>query len=257
MRRTMLALSALATALALLSSFAVLASWLLDPAYRLHFGDSLLFVLGYTTLQGWILWSLVRDTPAVPWIAAARALAGWIFLALFVSIGPLWMRVSPARYVYQLFDWGPQARVGLFALVFLGRGAFDTLAAFVLTHDWWAPLRKRRPLLGRLVTAIPVAAIVCFIWVFFEMVRIDKQTFSPDAYDVAGVVLEGIDCPTLRDREGQTTSDLRQRGDRRYHVTIRWRCADVQVEVRAEDGRLGVARGPRLECCAGAPPVTS
>jgi hypothetical protein len=115
----------------------------------------------------------------------------------------------------------------------------------------------RRQLLGRLVTAIPVAAIVCFVWVFFEMVRIDKQTFSPDAYDVAGVVLEGIDCPTLRDREGQTTSDLRQRGDRRYHVTIRWRCADVQVEVRAEDGRLGVARGPRLECCAGAPPVTS
>ena len=72
MRRTMLALSALATALALLSSAAVLSSWLLDPAYRLHFGDSLLFVLGYTTLQGWILWSLVRDTPAVPWIAAAR-----------------------------------------------------------------------------------------------------------------------------------------------------------------------------------------
>lgn len=249
MRRTMLVLSALATAVTLLSSFAVLASWLLDPAYRVHFGDSLLFVLGYTALQGWILWSLVRDTPAVPWIALARAVAGWLFLALFVSIGPMWMRVSPARYVYQLFDWGPQARVGLFALAFLGRGAFDTLAAFVLTQQWWGPMRVRRPLLGRLVTAVPVAAIVCCIWVFFEMVRLDKQTFSPDAYDVASVVLDGIDCATLREREGQTTSDLRQRGDRRYHVTIRWRCGDVEVEVRAEDGRRGVARGTRLDCC--------
>ena len=257
MRRTMLILSAFATALTLLSSLAVLASWLLDPAYRLHSGDSLPFVLAYTVLQAWILWSFVRDTRAVPWVALARALAAWLFLALFVSIGPTWMRVSPARYVYQLFDWGPQARVGLFALVFLGRGAFDTLAAFVLTRSWWGPLRARRPLLGRLVTAVPVAAIVGCIWVFFEMVRIDKQTFSPDAYDVASLVLDGIDCPTLREREGRTTTDLRQRGDRRYHVTIRWRCADVEVEVRAEDGRRGVARRPRLDCCPEQAPLPS
>ena len=249
MRRAVLWLSALATAVTLLSALAVLVSWLVDPAYRLHYGDSLLFMLGYAALQAWILWSLVHDTPAVPWIAVAKALAGWVFIALFVSVGPLWMRVTPARYVYQLFDWGPQARVGLFALVFLGRGAFDTLAAFVLTQQWWGPMRVRRPLLGRLVTAVPVAAIVCCIWVFFEMVRLDKQTFSPDAYDVASVVLDGIDCATLREREGQTTSDLRQRGDRRYHVTIRWRCGDVEVEVRAEDGRRGVARGTRLDCC--------
>jgi hypothetical protein len=257
MRRAILVLSAFATALTLASALAVLTSWLLDPAYRLHYGDSLLFVVGYTALQAWILWSLLRDTPAVPWIAVARAVAGGLFLSLFVSIGPLWMRVSPARYVYQLFDWGPQARVGLFALVFLGRGAFNTLGAFVLTRDWWGPLRVRRPLLGRLVTAVPVAAIVCFVWVFLEMVRIDTRTFSSDAYEVAGLVLDGIDCPTLREREGQTTTDLRQRGDRRYHVTIRWRCTEVQVEVRAEDGRLGVAKGPRLDCCPEQPPVPS
>ena len=250
MRRAILALCAIATALTLASAFAVLVSCLLDPAYRVHYGDSFLFVVGYTALQAWILWSFLRDTPAVPWIAVARALAGWLFLALFVSIGQLWMRVSPARYVYQLFDWGPQARVGLYALVFLGRGAFDTLAAFALTRDWWGPLRVHRPLLGRLVTAIPVAAIVCFVWAFFEMVRIDSRTFSADAYEVAGLVLDGIDCATLREREGQTTTDLRQRGDRRYHVTIRWHCTGVQVEVRAEDGRLGVAQAPRLECCA-------
>ena len=257
MRRTILVLCALASALALLSSLAVLVSWLLDPAYRLYYGDSLLFVLGYAALQTWMAWSFARDTPAVPWIALARAVAGLIFLVLFVSIGPQWMRVSPARYVYQLFDWGPQARAGLFALVFLGRGAFNTLSAFVLTRHWWGPLRIRRPLLGRLLTAVPVAVIVSCIWVFFEMMRIEAQTFSPDAYDIASLVLEGIDCPTLRDREGQTTTDLRQRGERRYHVTIHWRCADMQVEVRAEDGRRGVARAPRLECCPGQAPLPS
>src|SRR5262249_38790730 len=126
MRRTILVLCALASALSLLSALAVLLSWLLDPAYRLYYGDSLLFVVGYAALQAWMTWSFVRDTPAVPWIALARAVAGLIFLALFVSVGPQWMRASPARYVYQLFDWGPQARAGLFALVFLGRGAFNT-----------------------------------------------------------------------------------------------------------------------------------
>jgi hypothetical protein len=259
LRRALLWLNALGTAVTLLSALAVLASWLLDPAYRIYFGDSLLFVLGYTALQAWFLWSFVRDTPAVPWIAVGRAVAGWIFIALFVSVGPLWMRLTPARYVYQLFDWGPEARIGLFALVFLGRGAFNTFSAFALTRDWWWPLRERRPLLGRLLTAVPVAIIVAFVWAFFQMVRLDATTFSPEAFEVARLVLDGIDCPTLREREGRTTTDLRQRGDRQYHVTIRWRCAEVQVEVRAEDGRMGVMRGPRLECCPerGQPPAPS
>ena len=257
MRRAILWLNALGTAVTLLSALAVLVSWLVDPAYRVYFGDSLLFVIGYAALQAWFLWSFVRDTPSVPTIAVMRALAGWIFIALFVSVGPLWMRLTPARYVYQLFDLGPEARLGLFALVLLGRGAFNTFSAFALTRDWWWPLRERRPVLGRLLTVVPVAIIVTFVWAFFQMVRLDVRTFSSDAYEVARLVLDGVDCPTLRERAGQTTTDLRQRGDRQYHVTIRWRCADMQVEVRAEDGRMGVARGPRLECCRGAGPGPS
>lgn len=251
MRRALIWLNALAIAVTLLSALAVLVSWVLDPSYRAHYGDSLVFVLGYIALQAWCLWSFVRVTSAMPWVAIARALAGWLFIALFVSIGPLWMHISPARYVYLLFDWGPEARVGLFAFVILGRGACNTFSAFALTRDWWWPLRARMPVVGRLITAVPVAAIVSFVWLFFQMVRIDNQTFSRDAYDVARLVLDGVDCPTLREREGQTTTDLRQRGDSHYHVTIRWRCTDVQVDVRAEDGRSGVARGPRLECCRG------
>jgi hypothetical protein len=249
MRRAILWLNALATAVTLLSALAVLGSWLLDPAYRIYFGDSPIFVAGYAALQAWFLWSYARDTPNVPLVAVLRAVAGWIFIALFVSVGPLWMRITPGRYVYQLFDWGPEARIGLFALVFLGRGAFNTFSAVVLTRERWWPLRERYPIFGRVLTAVPVAIIATFVWAFMQMVRLDATAFSPDAYDVARIVLDGIDCPTLREREGQTTTDLRQRGDRRYHVTIRWRCRDVQIEVRAEDGRMGVARGPRLECC--------
>ena len=102
---------------------------------------------------------------------------------------------------------------------------------------------------NELISKGAVAIIATFVWALMQMVRLDATTFSTDAYEVARIVLDGIDCPTLREREGQTTTDLRQRGDRRYHVTITWRCRDVQIEVRAEDGRMGVARGPRLECC--------
>lgn len=249
MRRALLWLSALATALSVLSALAVLGSWVWHPEYRVHYGDSLLFVFGYLSLQVWILQALVRDTPAVPRIMIARAVAGWVFIALFVSVGPLWMRVTPARYVYQLFDWGPEARIGLFALVFLGRGAFNSFAAFALTRDWWWPLRETRPLVGRLLTAAAVALIVGFVWLFLQLLRLDATTFSAEAHEVATFVLGSTECRMVREREGQTTTDLRQRGQRQYHVTIRWRCADMMVEVRTEDGKLGVARGPRLECC--------
>jgi len=107
------------------------------------------------------------------------------------------------------------------------------------------------------LTAVPVGIIATFVWAFMQMVRLDATTFSADAYEVARTVLDGIDCATLREREGQTTTDLRQRGDRSYHVTVTWRCRDVQIEVRAEDGRIGVARGPRLECCPGPGPGSS
>ena len=257
MRRAILWLSALATALSLLSALAVAGSWTFDPAYRLHFGDSIWLVLGYIILQAWILRAFVLDTPAAPWAAVARAIAGALFIVLFASIGPLWMRVTPGRYVYQLFDWGPETRIGLFTLVFLGRGAFNSFAALDLTRPWWWPLRDRRPLLGRLLTAMAAALLVGFCWLFVQMVRLDNATFSREAYDVAHLVLDGIGCDTLRARDGQTTTDLRQRGDRRYHVTIRWSCADVQVEVRDEDGKIGAAHGPLLECCAAPAPSPS
>jgi len=263
MRRALLVLNALGTALTLLSALAVLGSLLLVPAYRLEHQDSLLFVLGYVAVQAWFLWAFVRDTPAVPWIAVAKALAGLFLVATFKTIGPDWIHVTPARYVYQLFDWserldwGPNSRLGLYAFVFLGRGLFNTFSAFELTRPSWWSLRETRPLLGRLLTAIPLAAMVTCVWLFFEWRRLDVETFSADASEVARLVLDSIDCPALRQHEGGTTDDVRQRGERRYNVRIHWRCTDVLVAVQAEDGRIGVARAPRLECCQAEAPHPS
>ena len=259
MRRALLALNALGTAVTLLSALAVLGSLLFVPGYRIDHHDSLPFVLGYAALQAWFLWAFLRDTPAVPWIALAKAVAGLLLVATFKVIGPDWIQVTPGRYVYQLFDWsdrldwGPDARLGLYAFVFLGRGAFNTFSAFELTRPLWWSLRDTRPVLGRVMTAIPLAAMVTCVWLFFEWRRLDQSTFSPEASEVARLVLDGIDCPTLRQHEGGTTEDVRQRGDRRYHVQVHWRCTDVIVAVQAEDGRIGVARAPRLECCETAP----
>ena len=255
MRRALLILNAAGSAVTLLSALAVLWSLVLVPGYRLDHHDSLLLVLGYAALQAWFLLAFARDTPAVPWIAIAKALAGLLLVVTFKVVGPDWIHVSPARYVYQLFDWsdridwGPNARLGLYAFVFLGRGAFNTFSAFELTRPLWWSLRETRPLLGRLITAVPVAVMVTCVWLFLEWRRLDLATFSPDASEVARLVLERIDCPTLRQHEGGTTDDVRQRGERRYHVQIHWRCADVIVAVQAEDGRIGVARAPRLDCC--------
>src|SRR5262245_44082181 len=195
MRRALLVLNALGTAVTLLSALAVLGSLLLVPAYRLERQDSLLFVLGYVAVQAWFLWAFVRDTPAVPWIAVAKALAGLFLVATFKTIGPDWIHVTPARYVYQLFDWserldwGPNSRLGLYAFVFLGRGLFNTFSAFELTRPSWWSLRETRPLLGRLLTAIPLAAMVTCVWLFFEWRRLDVETFSAEASEVARLVL--------------------------------------------------------------------
>src|SRR5262249_37627060 len=116
MRRAILWLNALGTAVTLPSELAGPGPWLLDPTCRLYFAHSPPFVAGYAVLQAWFLWSYVRDTPSVGLVAVLRAVAGWILIALFVSVGPLWMRITPGRYVYQLFDWGPEARIGLFVL---------------------------------------------------------------------------------------------------------------------------------------------
>src|SRR5262245_12517658 len=263
MRRALLVLNALGTAVTLLSALAVLGSLLLVPAYRLEHQDSLLFVTGYVAVQAWFLWAFVRDTPAVPWIAVAKALAGLFLVATFKTVGPDWIHVTPARYVYQLFDWserldwGPNSRLGLYAFVFLGRGLFNTFSAFELTRPSWWSLRETHPLLGRLLTAIPLAAMVTCVWLFFEWRRLDAETFSAEASEVARLVLDSIDCPALRQHEGGTTDDVRQRGERRYTVRIHWRCTDVLVAVQAEDGRIGVARAPRLECCQAEAPHPS
>src|SRR5262249_25599707 len=162
MRRALLALNALGTAVTLLSALAVLGSLLLVPGYRIEHHDSVLFVLGYALLQAWVLWAFVRGTPALPWIAVAKAVGGVLLAAPFRVIGPDWIQVTPARYVYQLFDWndrldwGPDARLGLYAFVFLGRGAFNTFSAFELTRPMWWSLRDTHPVLGRLLTAIPL-----------------------------------------------------------------------------------------------------
>jgi hypothetical protein len=232
------------------SSLAVLGSDLVVPGYRDHYGDALPFVLGYTALQVWFLVIFVRASRATPWVAIAKAVGAYAFLATFTVVGPAWMAVTPSRYVYQLFDWGPNTKIGMFGFVFVGRGAWNTFNAFMATEDWWRPLRTTRPLLGRLVTAVPVVIIVACVWAFLTLVRIDAKAFSPDAADVARLVLADTDCPTIRSRDGTTTSDVRQRGTATYKVEIRWGCRMTQVVVTAEDGRLGTASTPRPECCA-------
>jgi hypothetical protein len=232
------------------SAVAVLVSDLVVPGYQEHYGDALPFVLGYTALQGWFLAAFLRGDRWMPWAAVAKAVGAWLFLATFTAIGPAWMAVTPSRYVYQVFDWGPNTKLGMFAFVFLGRGAWNTFNAFLATEDWWRPLRTTRPILGRIVTIVPVAIIVTCVWAFLTLVRLDAKTFSPDAADVARVVLADVDCETIRSREGTTTTDVRQRGAATYQVEIRYGCRGTQVVVRAEDGRLGTASAPRPECCS-------
>jgi len=249
MRRALRIVNVLIALTALASGLAVLGSTVLDPSYRAHYRDAVWFVLAYVALQAWIVVAFARDGWLVPWIAAAKAVAAWLFLLTFAQVGRFWMVWTPARYVYQLFDWGPGASIVLYAFVFLGRGTFNTLNAFYFTSHWWGPLRHRRPLVGRLVTAVPIAIAVLCIWTFFELVRLDHRTFSPEAHEIARLVYTELDCDTVRARDGRTSTDVRQRGDRRYVVRVSYGCADTQVIVQDPDGRIGTASGPRPECC--------
>jgi hypothetical protein len=90
-----------------------------------------------------------------------------------------------------------------------------------------------------------------FVWTFVQLAAEEAKTFSPDAAGIARIVLEGLDCEAVRANAGRTTTDVRQRGERRYEVAIRYDCALTRVVVSAEDGRIGTAAGPRAECCAG------
>src|SRR5213083_475827 len=130
----------------------------------------------------------------------------------------------------------------------VGRGAFNTLNAMYFTAPWWRALRVRRPLLGRIVTAAPMAATVFFVWTFLALQREEARTFSSEAQDVARLVYESLDCDAVRAHAGTTTTDLRQRGERRYQVQIAYGCASTRVRVQAEDGRIGTMVGPQLRC---------
>lgn len=238
----------------LASALAVLASDLFVPGYRAHYRDAVWFVVLYVAVQLTMLAGFARDGAAVPWLAVAKTAAAYLFLANFVSLWPAWCTWTPARYVYQLFDWGDHTRIGLFALVFLGRGAFNSVNAFALTRAWWVPLRHRRPLVGRLVTAAPVAATALCVWAFLALVREEAAAFSPEAQEVARRVLADLDCAAVRANQGKATTDLRQGGERRYHVRIAYDCTLTRVVVQTEDGRIGTAAAPRLDCCGdGAP----
>jgi hypothetical protein len=238
----------------LASALAVLVSDLTVSGYREHYRDALWFVASYTAVQVVMLVELGRDGRFARRLVLAKTLAAYLFLAGFLVLWPYWKVWTPARYVYQVFESASGSQLGLMALVFLGRGAFNTVNAFVYTADWWAPLRVRRPLLGRLVTAVPIGITVLCVWIFLQLAREEARTFSPEAREVAQLVLADLDCDTIRRKAGQTTTDLRRRGERTYQVEIHWDCRLVDVRVRAEDGRSAQAAEPRPECCDGAQP---
>jgi hypothetical protein len=244
-------LNALAALVTLASALAVLVSDVVDPAYRAHYRDALWFVAGYTAVQAGMLVTFLRGGPAVRWCVLARTAAAYLFLLNFTALWPYWKVWTPARYVYLLFESSDGRQIGYFALIFLGRGAFNTMSAFVFTEDWWHPLRLRRPLLGRLVTAVPVGIIVLCVWAFLGLVREEARTFSPEAHQVAQLVLASVDCEAVRANAGKTTRDVRRRGERTYGVEVAYDCRLVRVLVQAEDGRVGTAAAPRVECCWG------
>lgn len=236
----------------LASALAVLVSDLVVPGYRAHYRDALWFVTAYAAVQGVMVVAFARDGWLVPWLALARAAAAWLFLAAFTSLWPYWATWTPARYVYQLCDWGAGVgRTGVMAFILLGRGAASTLNALYFTQPWWWPLRVRRPLLGRLITALPIGLTVLAVWAFLQLVREQARTFSAEAQEVAEMVLASLDCDSVRTKAGTTTTDLRKRGERTFEVAITWGCELTRVVVRGDDERLGVGTAARPECCAG------
>jgi len=250
LRRALRTVNVLIAVVTLASALAVLTSDLRVPGYREHYRDAVWFVGLYAAVQVVMLVEFARDGAFVPWLAVAKTAAAYLFFLGFTGLWPYWRTWTPARYIYQLVDWGEGHTVLVLAFLFLGRGAFNTLNAMYFTADWWRPLRARRPLLGRLVTAVPMAATLIFVWGFSELARHEARTFSADAHDVAELVLETVDCDAVRAHAGKTTNDVRKRGDRRYEVQIAYDCTLTRVLVRAEDGRFGTAAAPRQECCA-------
>jgi lysylphosphatidylglycerol synthetase-like protein (DUF2156 family) len=245
-------LNAFSAAVCLASALAVLGGNLTDPGYRAHYRDAIWFVLAYAGFYAWVLYTFawsghVRVAQA---LAVAKALGTYAFLAVFPAVGRSWMVWTPGRYVYQLFDWGTEAGVVLMAYVFLARGAWNTVNAFVLTRDLWFPLRQSRPLFGRIVTYIPVVITVLCVWAFLRLARMNAEEFSAEAHEIADTVANDIQCDEIRAKAGTTTRDVRKRGDRQYDVMISWDCTDLRIIVRDPDGKAGTARTPRPECCS-------
>jgi hypothetical protein len=233
----------------LASALAVLGSDLLIPGYREHYRDALWFVVLYAVVQLVMVIEFARDGRLAPWLALAKVLAAYVFILNLASLWPYWRTWTPARYVYQLFAWDGVTNAGLFALIFLGRGAFNTISAMHYTQHWWQPLRAGYPLLGRILTAVPAAASALCVYAFFGLVRDERQNYSPEAQEVARLVYDGLDCDAVRANAGKTTTDLRRRGELHYEVKIAYDCALTKVVVRAEDGRLGTVSGPQIDCC--------
>ena len=242
------ALVALAT---LASAVAVLVSDLAVAGYREHYRDAVWFVAIYVAVQAGLLAGFLRDGPHVKWLALVKAIAAWLFLANFFVLWPYWKMWTPARYVYLVFEQSNGSQLALMAFVLLGRGAFNTLSAFYFTREWWMPLRDRMPLVGRIVTMLPVAVAGLCVWFFVALAAEEYRTFSPEAYAVAEEILATAPCEQVRERAGTTTEDVRQRDDRRYEVRITWACELTRVIVRTPDGRLGTFAAPRTECCEG------
>jgi hypothetical protein len=235
--------------LPLASGLAVLVSALTDPGYRAHYGDPLWLVALYVAFYAWTVVLFARGRGPLARLAVAKTLGAYAFILTFGLVGDLWMSRTPGRYVYELFDWGAERKAILMAYVMLGRGVWNTLNAMYFTAPWWGPLRKRRPLLGRAVTAAFVGVALLFVWTFQRLVQMDADTFSAEAHEVAQTIHDTLDCETIRAAEGTTTRDLRERADRRYVVEIRYACRDTQVIVKDPDGRLGQYRAARVECC--------
>ena len=250
MHRTLRFLNAAVAAVTLASGVAVLSQDVLVPGYRAFHRDALWFVAGYCAVQAFMLLQLVRNGPWIPWLVAARTAVAYIFLLNLASLWPQWRYWTPGRYVYELFDLPGIFNFGLSALIFLGRGAFNTWSLMHFTAPWWRPLRQSHPLAGRLVTAGFVAGIVFPVWTFLVVITEEAKIYSPEAEAVAREVLDGISCETLQEKAGQRTTDLRRRGERTYHVEIAYDCTLTRVVVRTEDGRVGSSSASPGSCCA-------
>jgi hypothetical protein len=243
-----------ATVLTLASGLGVLVQDLLIDGYREYHRDWVAFVAVYCGVQAYTLEQLVRRGWALPWLIAARAAVAYVFLLNLTSLWPQWRYWTPGRYVYDLVDLPGILNLGLYAVIFLGRGAANTWSLIGATREWWQPLRKSHPFAGRLVTAGFVAGLIFPIWAFLLVITQEAKIYSPEAEAVAREVLAGIPCETVQVKAGQQTTDLRRRGDTNYHVQIAYDCDVVRVVVRMEDGRVGSYDASPGDCCARSAP---